>query len=165
MQPSDLAQSDDPASTALSAAIVGGERDSWAVAQRLVDWVYRKVKKVESEPRPVTATEVREAMSGDCTEHSVLLAALAQAAGLPVQVVVGLAYDQGAFHYHAWNAVWVGQWVEVDATWNQMVVDAGHLQLASGTVDRTASARMNLVAGRTMKGLQLEVADFTRRGE
>jgi hypothetical protein len=163
LQPSDQAQSADPAIVARSREIVGGETDAWAAAQRLVSWVYRKVKKVDSEPRPVTATEVLASMTGDCTEHSVLLAALAQAAGLPTRMVVGLAYDHGAFHYHAWNAVWVGRWVEVDATWNQDLVDAGHLQIAAGALDRTASARMNLAAGRTMGGLRLEVAGYAVR--
>ena len=40
----------------------------------------------------------------------------------------------GAFYYHAWPAVYVGGWVEMDPTVGQELVDAGHLVLLEGEV-------------------------------
>ena len=39
-----------------------------------------------------TAAEVARSREGDCTEHAVLLAALARARGIPARVAMGLVY-------------------------------------------------------------------------
>jgi transglutaminase-like putative cysteine protease len=71
--------------------------------------------------------------AGDCNEHAVLFAALARAAGLPARVVAGVVYLDGAFLYHAWNEVWLGDgWVSVDAALDQMPADATHIKLLTG---------------------------------
>ena len=70
---------------------------------------------------------------GDCNEHSVLYAALARAAGLPTRVAAGIVYLDGAFLYHAWNEVWLGErWVAVDPTFDQFPADATHIKLVEG---------------------------------
>lgn len=163
LQPGDLAQSDDPAIRARARAIVGGETDSWQCALKLVHWVNRQMKKVSSEPQPISATEILKSMRGDCTEHAILFAALAQAVGLPVKMAAGLAYADGAYHYHAWDEVYVGRWVEVDPTWGEDTVDAGHLQISSGALDGTSMAKLSLASGRTMGSLDLQVVDFRAR--
>ena len=75
------------------------------------------------------ATDVEEIIAngrGDCTEFTDLFAARAEAAGYEVRKILGLAYSQAhsgrpeGFHVHAWNQVSVdGEWLDVDATWNQ----------------------------------------------
>jgi Transglutaminase-like superfamily len=66
------------------------------------------------------ASVVARRGEGDCTEHAVLLAALARASGHPARVVTGLALVQGpkgalAFG-HAWTEVHAGgRWVPADA--------------------------------------------------
>lgn len=159
LRPSDLAQSADPALVMQARQIVGPERNAWEAARKLTMWVYRRLEKVQSEPRPVSALEIVKMNSGDCTEHAILLAALAQAVGLPARVAAGLVYDSGAYHYHAWNELYVGRWVEMDATWGQETVDAGHLQLAHAALDSAAMARLSLASARTMGNLNLEVVD------
>jgi transglutaminase-like putative cysteine protease len=57
---------------------------------------------------------------------------LARAAGLPAKIMVGIAYHEGAFYYHAWPAVHVGRWVEMDPTWGQPLVDATHIRITEG---------------------------------
>jgi len=52
--------------------------------------------------------------AGDCNEHAVLLAALGRAVGVPTRLVAGVVYVDGAFLYHAWCEVWLGEWVAVD---------------------------------------------------
>jgi transglutaminase-like putative cysteine protease len=161
--PGDLAQSDDAAIRARARAILAGQTDAWLAARRLSQWVYQRMKKVESEPQPVSATEILRTMKGDCTEHAILLAALCQAVGLPVKIVAGLAYADGAFHYHAWNEVYVGRWLEIDPTWGEDLADAGHLQIAAAALDSTSMARLSLATGRTMGSLDLAVLDFTAK--
>lgn len=65
------------------------------------------------------ASQAARAGAGDCTEHSVLLAALSRAQGLPTRVVFGalIVAEANAAYGHAWNEVFVdGEWQLVDAT-------------------------------------------------
>ncbi|MEO0422688.1 MAG: transglutaminase domain-containing protein [Pseudomonadota bacterium] len=65
------------------------------------------------------ASQAVRAGAGDCTEHSVLLAALSRAQGLPARVVFGalIVAEANAAYGHAWNEVFVdGAWRLVDAT-------------------------------------------------
>ncbi|MEM9385525.1 MAG: transglutaminase domain-containing protein [Pseudomonadota bacterium] len=65
------------------------------------------------------ASQAARAGAGDCTEHSVLLAALSRAQGLPSRVVFGalIVAEANAAYGHAWNEVFVhGEWQLVDAT-------------------------------------------------
>ena len=55
------------------------------------------------------AVQVLETRQGDCNEHTVLYVALARALGLPARTAVGLVYVNGAFFYHAWPEVWLGE--------------------------------------------------------
>ena len=59
--------------------------------------------------------------SGDCTEHAVLLTALARANGIPARVVFGMLLietDDAVHAYgHAWTEVHAeGRWQVLDAT-------------------------------------------------
>ena len=53
-----LMVSDDPAIIAKAQEIVGDETDAWTAAQGIVNWVHRNMRKVQSEPRPITAVEM-----------------------------------------------------------------------------------------------------------
>jgi hypothetical protein len=86
-----------------------------------------------------TASEVIRTRKGDCSEHAVLLAAMARAAGLPARGVSGivqippgaLAPAKGsAFGYHMWTQVYIdGQWVDIDAALRQTDCDPTHVAL------------------------------------
>jgi len=155
------AQSDDPRIIATAREIVGDETDAWGAAQKLCAWVKDNMRAVSSEPRPITALEVLEAMRGDCTEHAILMAALGRAVGLPTKLVTGLAYVGGKFGYHAWTEVYVGRWVEMDPSWGQMTVDAGHLQVFASSLDEASYARASLATGRTIGAIGIEVEGYT----
>lgn len=87
-----------------------------------------------------TASEVARNRAGDCSEHGVLLAALARAAGLPSRGVSGIvqvpsgalgADDVKAFGFHMWTQVNIdGQWVDIDAALRQTNCDPTHIALA-----------------------------------
>lgn len=94
-----------------------------------------------------TAAEVAATRSGDCTEHSVLLAALLRAAGIPSRVVSGLIYVErfaGAteiFAYHMWTEALVDRrWIDLDATLDAAPFDAAHIALATSALGDGDSA-------------------------
>lgn len=67
------------------------------------------------------ASTVARRREGDCTEHAVLLTALARALGRPARVVMGVALvvgtDNVAAYGHAWTEIHDGDtWRRVDAT-------------------------------------------------
>ena len=70
------------------------------------------------------ALSTLENRMGDCNEHAMLLAAMARAAKIPTRVEAGLVYLKGRFFYHAWNLVYLGRWVSVDALFGQGLKDS-----------------------------------------
>ncbi len=87
-----------------------------------------------------TAREALRTRSGDCTEFSVLLAALARARGIPARIAVGLAYSdrfsgkKDVFSPHTWVQAWTGAgWVSYDAALGEF--DATHIAIALGDGD------------------------------
>lgn len=88
-----------------------------------------------------TATEVAENRGGDCTEHAVLLAAVARASGIPARGVGGLVGVPSSFRrnsagpmdfgFHMWTQVYIdGKWVDIDAAMRQTDCDATHIAIA-----------------------------------
>lgn len=71
----------------------------------------------------IPASVILKNRSGDCTEHSILTAALLRAAGIPARCVVGIilaeefAGKKNVFVYHMWvEAYYRGKWVFADST-------------------------------------------------
>lgn len=112
-------------------SIIGGETNSLKAALLICDWVNENMDKNPAVSVP-SARDILKVMSGDCNEHTYLFVALARAVGLPAKVVIGIVYNEGFFYYHAWPAVYVGQWVEMDPTFGQHAVDATHIKLLEG---------------------------------
>ncbi len=126
--------SDAPAIRRLAAEGVGDARGSYAAALRLNRLVFERLRKVFGASRD-KASEVLAAGEGDCTEHSLLLTALARAAGIPARPVYGLVYTRyGAggdgLYWHAWVEVRSGEeWIALDPTFGEPVADATHVAL------------------------------------
>lgn len=91
--------------------------------------------------------QICESRRGDCSEHAQLFTTMARAAGLPCREVSGLVYggdDVQAFGGHAWNEVVIdGQWVPVDATWEEFAINATHIRF-SGDDEPFVSAILKL---------------------
>ncbi|MCX7918906.1 MAG: transglutaminase-like domain-containing protein [bacterium] len=135
LAPSMLVQSTDPEIYKTALNIIGNNRDAVRNSIKLTQWVYRNIRKKILVSVP-SAVEVLKNREGDCNEHAVLLAALSRSVGIPTKIVAGLVYKDGYFFYHAWNEVWVGQWVPIDATFGQTAVDATHIKLIEGDLDQ-----------------------------
>jgi hypothetical protein len=134
-QPTPFLQSDHPRIRSLAKRIVGSEKDGRRAALLIKDWVSREIAKEPTVSIP-NALEVLETRKGDCNEHTVLFNALARAVGLPAKTVVGVVYLRGAFYYHAWSEVWLGQWISLDSVLNQFPADVTHVKFLEGDIDR-----------------------------
>lgn len=96
-----------------------------ALAGLLRDAVHAHITKKSYARGYDAASIVATRREGDCSEHAVLLAALARASGLPARVVHGVVVLEakgqsgariGAWG-HAWTEVWTGDaWLLLDAT-------------------------------------------------
>jgi hypothetical protein len=100
------------------------------------------LEKIFLKPGPFIQSDhqkIRSALStlehrvGDCNEHAVLLAALGRAAGIPTRIEAGLVYLKGRFYYHAWNLMYLGQWVTADSLFGQLPADVSHLRFTTGS--------------------------------
>ena len=132
LKPTAFIQSDHQKIQALTKKIVGNHVVPLEKARSLVNWVHQNIEKrpVLSLPDALSTLENRV---GDCNEHAVLLAALARAAGIPCRIEAGLVYLKGRFYYHAWNLVYLGRWITVDALFGQMPADVSHIRMITGS--------------------------------
>lgn len=148
-------QSDNPQIKAQVEKIIKPADTSEQKARKIIDWVYRNIKK-----RPVlsvpNALEVLRNKEGDCNEHSILTVALLRAAGIPAQMEAGLVYLHGRFYWHAWNVLYLGEWITADTIFNQIPADVTHIRLVRGdSVDQ-----LNLMG--VMGKIKLEVLEQTK---
>ena len=145
-------ESDDETVVKAATTIAAGQTDPIRVSKKLMKWVHDHIEK-----RPVisvpSAVEVLRTRAGDCNEHAILLTALLRAVGVPSRLTVGLVYFRGKFYYHAWTEAFLGHWVSMDATLNQMPTDATHIKLVTGGLDR----QMEIIG--LIGKLRLEVVD------
>ncbi len=148
LEPTVFVQSDNEKLIDKAHEIVGDEKDAFEAVRLLCHWVHRNVR-TNFSAQLTNALEVLDRLEGDCTEYSILFIGLARAAGIPAREVAGLIYmeaDQPGFYFHQWAKVWVGEWIDVDPTFDQPLADATHIKLAEG--DLYEQARLIPVIGR-----------------
>lgn len=141
LRPNGLITSGDDRVKELAAKAVGDAVDPWDRAVRINEWVFKNMKS-NFETTFAPANEAARSLSGDCTEHSVLAAAMSRALGIPSRVAVGLIYvddksftDKG-FGFHMWHEVYInGRWVALDSSFEQSNVDATHIKLSESSME------------------------------
>jgi transglutaminase-like putative cysteine protease len=161
-RPNSMVQSDDPLIVLMAAEAVGDATDPREVAARLEAYVHRVIERKDFSHAFATAAEVARARQGDCTEHAVLLAALARARRLPARVAIGLVYSPSGpgFMYHMWNEVWLGdRWTPLDATIGQGGLGAAHLKLADSNLRGASAYSCFLPVAQVMGRLTLEILE------
>jgi hypothetical protein len=143
-------------------AAVGDEADPWAKARRIEKWVHDHMKSVNDEAL-ATADHVARTLEGDCTEYSMLMAAMCRAAGVPSRTAIGLIYadtrDKGpVFAFHMWTEVWIGgRWIPLDATLGRGHVGATHLKITDASWHDTRSMTPLLPVLRVLGKVSIEV--------
>ncbi len=123
-------ESDNADIKALAKKLVGDEKDAYTAAKKISQWVNKNMVKDYGSSSD-RATDVLRTMKGDCTEHSLLTVALLRAAGIPSKRVDGVVYMMQedkvpAFYWHEWVEAYVGEWTQLDPTFNEDVVKVTH---------------------------------------
>lgn len=163
-QPNNMIQSDNPAVVALAQKVAPEEKDPWKVAVALEKFVRGYILAADYSQAFATAAQVAESRRGDCTEHAVLLAALARARGIPARVAVGLVYTeqtgQPSFGYHMWDEVYLGnRWIPLDATLARGGIGAAHLKLAHTSLASASAFTSFLPVAQVAGKLKIKIAE------
>ena len=161
-QPNNLIQSDDAKIVAMAREAAADESDPWQTALALERYVERRITEKGFSQAFATAAEVAENPVGDCTEHAVLLVALARARGIPARAAVGLVYMQSSrsFGYHMWSEVFVqGEWIPLDATLARGGIGAAHLKLAHTNLKGASAYSSFLPVVQVTGRLKIEIVD------
>ncbi|QWT18439.1 transglutaminase-like domain-containing protein [Bacillus sp. NP157] len=133
-------QSESPEVVSLAKRVVGDARSDLQRMRRLRSFLSDYIDEKGLDVGYASALETIHSRRGDCTEHAVLLTAMARALGIPARVVTGVVYVDrfgGAsrvFVPHAWTQAWVeNRWVSFDSA--QRRFDATHIALGVGSGD------------------------------
>gem|GEM_PF-2644315 len=115
----------------LVSSIIKGENNPLVILEKFLFWINTHIKKVPTLSLPNTL-DVLEIKEGDCGELSALLVGFLRSVGIPSYVNIGLVYNKGKFFYHAWPSVFVGEWIDTDPAFNQLIADPTHIKLLKG---------------------------------
>jgi transglutaminase-like putative cysteine protease len=104
----------------------------------------------------LSGPEVLACRKGKCSEFTTLLASLTRSVGVPTRVALGMRLVSGQWMGHMWCEVWVGRWIPVDATADEVGGSPALLKLThSDTVAGTQKVRWAMT-----KSLDVELLDF-----
>ncbi|XAM00779.1 transglutaminase-like domain-containing protein [Phycisphaeraceae bacterium D3-23] len=153
---------------------VGGAVDDLRYARSARRFVTRYMTGINLATGDATASEVARTRSGDCTECSVLLAAILRAQGIPSRCVTGLAYadtefagQSDVFVYHMWTQAWIedeseqgGRWVDLDSAMYRYT--ATHITLGTSAMDDANAGAEMIQMVPMMDGLEIGVVEIER---
>ncbi len=163
IKPNAIVTSDDIRVRSLATRVTRGLVDPWQKVIAINRWVHQNVKDKNFKIAFAAASEVARNLSGDCTEHSVLAAAMCRAVGVPARVVVGLIYveQHDGFGFHMWDEVFVNnRWVAIDPSWDQTTVDAVHIKLSDTSLDGVAPFEAFLPVAAVVGKLTIEPVEI-----
>ena len=136
-------QSDYPAIVQLAKKLKPQGDDPCDCIRQCNRYVYSSLAK-RNTPTFSSAVETLKAGFGDCGEHSVLLAALLRASGIPSRVVLGLVYydPKKAYVGHAWVMAYAGSWLFADPAFGIFPADRDRIPLI---IDDTGSNAVYMI--------------------
>jgi transglutaminase-like putative cysteine protease len=133
---SDYIQPKDARLSRTAREIVAAETDTLSMARMLSRWVFARMKKDEN-IAIIRSVDILHSLIGGRDEHVKLFAALARSIRIPVQINMGLLYENGAFRYHSWPSVLAGgTFHDLDPWYGQDTADAARVALVSGDFER-----------------------------
>lgn len=161
-QPNNLIQSDSPRIVALAKEAAGPATEPWETSKALERFVHDYITGKNYLKAFSTALEVAESREGSCTQHAVLLAALARARGIPARVAIGLVYteDRPGFAFHAWNEVWLAdRWIPLDATRAAGGTSASYLKLSDSSLQAESAYSCFLPVAQVIGQAKIEILE------
>ena len=148
--------------------VIQGETDAKKAVAKLSEYVFTRLKKQSGPVPDATAVEILRDKMGDCSEHALLFVALCRAVGIPARRCQGFVCVGSLWGGHAWAEVWVGAWMGVDPTTNDVGTSARYLfygypddpESRGDLVSSLVARRMSLDVVRLEEGD--EVVDLTK---
>ena len=150
-----LTRLDDPEIINTAREVTAGAPDAWTAARRLRRWVSEEIEGSMGMGF-ASASQTLKEREGDCSEQSVLLAALARSVGIPARCVMGLVYQESSFYRHMWTEVWVGRWQPLDSAQATDFISAAWIRLAVHSLQLTDDEKSGAGA-LVLFGAQLKV--------
>lgn len=154
----------------LAKKAAGGEKNPYALGDRLRKFVTEYVTTKSLNVGFATASETARTREGDCSEHGVLLAALGRIAGLPSRVAVGLSYvpifggQDDIFGYHLWTQFYIdGKWVDFDAALRESDCSPIRLTFAVSSLKHSGVADLSLPLINKIGAIDLEILEIKKR--
>ena len=152
LKPTAWLQSDAPQLKAIADPVAKLHISDTAKMQMLLDRARPYLSKIDFTGH-YSALETLSRRSGDCTEASVLLAALGRAAGVPTRVANGLVYSRESYHGianawmpHSWTLAFAdGRWRSFDLALDNF--DSTHIALTVGDGDEQSVLSAAQLAG------------------
>ncbi len=133
LKPAKNIQSTAPEITALAKELTKDSKTDFERIAKLATWVHENI-----EYKLSLGTESKDALwtlknkVGTCDEYASLFIALARASGYPARYISGHAYGKDGWEKHAFADVYIGRWIPVDPTWNEVGnLDATHIQFTT----------------------------------
>ena len=161
-KPNRLIESDDAAIVKMAKEAAGDATGDWDVAKRLERYVDKAIVAKNFSSAFDSAATVAKTRAGDCTEHAVLLAALARARGIPARVATGLVYMSGnqTFGLHMWTELWIDdRWIGMDATLGLGGLGAGHIKISHSSLAGPGAYSSLLPVVRLLGQMKVEVLE------
>jgi len=137
--------SDDAKVKELAAKAVGTAKTDWEKAQNIEGFVRRYMQPADYTEAMAPADHVAKTRTGDCTEYSMLAAAMCRAQKVPSRTAIGLVYvnnllGRPGLAFHMWTEVFAkGQWLAIDATIGVGSVGPGHIKITDHSWDGVLS--------------------------
>ncbi len=157
----------DPKLIELAKQAGGGEKEPFALADKLRRFVTDYVENKNLNIGFATASEVARTKEGDCSEHGVLLAALGRLNGLPSRVVVGLAYvpffgkQDDIFGYHLWTQFYIDRrWIDVDAALRETDVSPARVAFAVSSLKNAGLADLSLPLITKLGAIDIDILEL-----
>lgn len=147
------------------------QRPQWgqtplAIALELEEFVHEYMTERSLNVGMGSASEAVRTREGDCSEHAVLLAAMARAKGIPARCAMGLLYlpefmdRQYVFGGHMWTQIYLGgHWIDLDATRPLQSADPIYICQATSDMkwERLTSDMLELFS--SFNNLQIELVE------
>lgn len=142
-----------------------GETDAVQLANKAQKWVYDHIENKNASISFANSVETLENGCGDCTEHSVLLASILRAAGIPAKTVVGLVYTntpRSGFVYHMWVKAYIGKWINLDPSMPYEVFTPLHLTMTESTLNNISDkTKLTLDITNSFSKIDIEILNTT----
>jgi tetratricopeptide (TPR) repeat protein len=148
-----------------AAVIAKDKKNRYETAKAMEKWVYENIKSKDFSVNFANSSEVLKSLRGDCTEHSVLLAALLRAQGIPSKIVVGLIYKEkpeSTFVYHMWVKAFTDKWINLDPCFPEKSFSPIHLEITESAFndmqDRT-NVFLKVLTG--ISNISIEILNYS----